>query len=467
MPMSNAKRADEVKAPQGLSRTLCRYATGLRFEDVPDAVVDRIRIHFIDFLAVALGGRHIVDSSPVLIRAMRRAGGQGGGTATIVGEEQPASPQYAAFLNAAFAHSMDFDDTHQAAVMHPGATIFATLLALAEDRKASGADFVTASVAGYDVANKIGKAHGAAIHQRGFHPTATTGIFACTLAGARLVRLPLDQTENAFGLNVSQAAGAHQYHVNGSWDKRAHTGFAAHQAILSLILAEEGYYGSTEPIEGEYGYFALFAEGEVRPELALEGLGKDFEVMQTGLKPYPACRCSHSTIDVIREVVQREKLSADQIARISISLGPFSAKLVSEPGENKRAADTLVDAQFSIYFATAVAMREDFGWSSYAQHMHSPETRSLIKRIDVHVDESLSQYGTRVVIEATDGRSFEEVRANPRGEPETPLTLDEVANKFRDMARPTIGAEKAEQLLGLATSLDRLADLSGIASLLR
>jgi 2-methylcitrate dehydratase PrpD len=457
---------DAVSEAEGISARLCTYAGSLAFEAIPEGVVDRVKVHFLDFLAVAFGGRCFIESSPVFLRAIRKVAGRGG-RSSVFGENDPAPVQHAAFLNAAFAHSMDFDDTHQRAVMHPGVTIFPTLLALAEDRGSSGADFIAAATVGYDVANKLGKAHGQAVHHRGFHPTATTGIFGSTLAGARLLRMPHEQTLNAFGLNVSQSAGSHQFHFNGAWDKRAHTGFAAQQAVMSLLLAEEGYRGSRQPIEGEWGYFALFAEGGVDERLAVEGLGSEFEIMQTGIKPYPACRCSHSTIDVVRRIAIAEALQPGDVARIDILLGPFSSDLVAEPEDRKRAIETLVDAQFSVYFAAAVALQGDLTWPSYARHMQDGATRDLMSRVYARPDASLTQYGTQVLITLRDGRSFEGAAENPRGEPDDPLSFKDVSVKFRSLAEAAIGRDRSRELIGLVRELDSLGDLRVLGQQLR
>ena len=202
--------------------------------------------------------------------------------------------------------------------MHTGTTVFPTLLAVAEDSGASGSAFLEAAVVGYDVANKIGKAHGTSDNEKGVHSTATTGIFACTCAGARLMGLSLAETRSALGLNISQAAGSFQFAINGSWEKRLHTGLAAHNAILSLFFAREGYLGGIEPIEGKYGYFALYTNASCDPAAVLNGLGVEFEVMNTAMKPYPCCRCSHTAIEAISSLVRENYLSPAHIAALDL-----------------------------------------------------------------------------------------------------------------------------------------------------
>ena len=125
----------------------------------------------------------MAESSAPIMQGMVDLTSGAKGKSTVLGEADLYPAHYAAMMNATLAHSMDYDDTHRVAIMHTGAPMFATLLALGEEYSVSGKEFLTAAVAGYDIANKIGKAHGPSMHHRGFHPTATTGIFACTGGG--------------------------------------------------------------------------------------------------------------------------------------------------------------------------------------------------------------------------------------------------------------------------------------------
>ena len=195
-----------VVTAAGVTNRLAEHALTLQFEALPPEVVQQTKGLFMDFLAVALGGRQVAESSAPIMQGMVDLTGGAKGKSTVLGEADLYPAHYAAMMNATLAHSMDYDDTHRVAIMHTGAPMFATLLALGEEYSVSGKEFLTAAVAGYDIANKIGKAHGPSMHHRGFHPTATTGIFACTAAGARLMDLTEKQTANAMGLNGSQTA---------------------------------------------------------------------------------------------------------------------------------------------------------------------------------------------------------------------------------------------------------------------
>ena len=441
-----------------VSDRLCEYAVTLGYDDIPADVIRRTKQLFLDFLACALGGHAVAESTGPITEGIEDLVRGARGSSTAIGQPDPYPPQYAALLNGAYAHSMDYDDIHRDAVLHPAVTIFPTVLALGEDAGASGKDFLTAAVVGYDVGNKIGKAHRTFVHARGFHPTGTTGTFASTAAGASLLGLPLDQARNAFGMNISQAAGSLQYEANGAWDKRIHTGLAAHNAILSLFLARAGYRGSTEPIEGKYGYFALFAAKPLDAAKVLDGLGTEFEVMNTAVKPYPCCRCSHSTIDAVARLVREGGLGPADIAAVDVWIGGYSYALVGDPPEAKRTPSNIVEAQFSVHFAAAVAARGGFTWRSY-DLIDDPAIRDLMRRVTVGPTDDVLQYGAKVALRTLDGRQLSADVPLPKGEPEVPMSDQEFEEKFQEWARPALGEADTDAVARLVASLESVGDI--------
>ena len=154
----------------GVTIALVDYAQSLKYEDIPPEVLERTKQMLLDFLGVAYGGLAVGESSAPIIDGVLDLAAGAQGRSAVVGRAEKLPAHYAALLNATFAHSMDFDDTHREAVIHIGTPLFATLLALADESDVSGRDFLTAAVAGYDVTGKVGKAHGGAVHARGSPP---------------------------------------------------------------------------------------------------------------------------------------------------------------------------------------------------------------------------------------------------------------------------------------------------------
>ena len=455
-----------VVTATGVTNRLAEHALTLQFDALPPEVVQQTKGLFMDFLAVALGGRQVAESSAPIMQGMVDLTGGAKGKSTVLGEADLYPAHYAAMMNATLAHSMDYDDTHRVAIMHTGAPMFATLLALGEEYSVSGKEFLTAAVAGYDIANKIGKAHGPSMHHRGFHPTATTGIFACTAAGARLMDLTEKQTANAMGLNGSQTAGSQQFLVDGAWNKRLHTGLTAHNAILSLVMARHGYFGGSGPIEGKFGYFNLYTNDDRDPSAALVGLGSEWEVMNMAVKPYPCCRYNHATIDAVRDIVQEQGLSPSDVSAINIEMGPTGYNLVASPPNEKKRPGNIVEGQFSVYFAAAAAVLDPYTWDSY-RLLGSSETERLMDVTTVGFDDSDDTMGSRVEVVAADGRRTRRAVPLPKGEPENPMPWSELEAKFAEWAKGVIGPEKTAAVAASIAGLEGLGSIRELTNDLR
>ena len=448
-----------------ITNSLIDYALNLKYEDIPPAVIERTKQMFLDYLGVAYGGLVAAESSEPIIQGVLDLSRGSTGDCTVLGRSEKLPAQYASLLNATFAHSMDFDDTHRDAVIHIGTPLFSTLLALAHGTEISGRDFLTAAVVGYDVTGKIRKAHGGQVHARGFHPTATTGIFGCTAAGARLLGYTKEQTANALGLNISQASGSTQFLENGSWNKRFHTGWAAHNSIVSLIMARHDYLGSSSPLEGSQGYFELYANGSNEADRSLDKLGTDFEVMNTAVKPYPCCRYSHATIDAVTDMVVAENLATTDIKSIGITMGSTGYGLVGSPAEMKRKPTNVVEGQFSVYFAAAASARSAaYSWSDY-EKMHDSEIQRLMEETTVNLEESWGA-GMESDVESllTDGRKLQRRVEYPKGEPENPMSWKEMTGKFSEWAGIALGLEKTDVIASQVTELESIVNMDDLIS---
>ena len=307
-------------------------------------------------------------------------------------------------------------------------------------------------------------------YARGFHPTATLGVFGATAAAASLLGLTAAELEHAFGVNGSQAAGSMQFLENGSWNKRVHPGFAAHGAILAVELARRGFVGSSEPLEGRRGLLAGYSDA-ARPELAVAGLGERWEILHTAVKPYPACRYAHAPLDILTDLVAEHGLRADEVEAVTIGVSDAAVDLIGAPLERKRRVESVVDGQFSMPFLAAVALlRGRMTWSDY-ELVGDPETVALTQRVTVVSDpEANALYPERwlgaVEVETARG-TFADRRWITRGEPERPLGWEGVEAKFDALASATLGAEERGALAAVVRDLAGLEDLRALGARLR
>ena len=328
-------------AAAAVTAQLAAYCASLDFAALPPAVQERTRFLVLDLAGNILRGRHDAESTPALLAAAR-ALGLAAGNAAVLGDSARYTPAGAALLNGALAHCLDFDDTHAAGTLHPGAPVIPAALAAAEMAGADGRTVLSAIVAGYEVTCRLALAlPGGDHYDRGYHPTATCGAFGGAAAAARVFGLSAKGLEDAFGIALSQSAGSLQFLANGAWTKRFQVGWSAMAGLAAAILAREGFRGAAEAFEGKAGFLRAYAPNPV-PERALQELGTAWELMNTAVKPYPSCRYGHACIDAAIALRAEHGLQAggDRArhhgpAEQGHAPGRRAARLQAEPAERR------------------------------------------------------------------------------------------------------------------------------------
>jgi 2-methylcitrate dehydratase PrpD len=451
-----------------VTASFARYVANIRHADLPADVEARTRFLILDLVGNMVRGGVEAESSPPL-RAAVRAMGLGHGQAAVFGEAARWSPAGAALLNGAYAHSLDFDDTHAVGSLHPGAPVIPAALAAAEMCGAKGPDVIAAIVAGYEVTNRLAVALPAGDHyDRGYHPTATCGAFGGAAAAARVMGLSEAQIADAFGIVLSQAAGSLQFLANGAWTKRWQVGWAAMAGLSAALLAREGFRGAAEAMEGRAGFLRAYAPNPT-PERAIRNLGGEFELMETAVKPYPSCRYGHASVDAALMLRAEHGLRPEEIEAVTMGLPNKGMLLVGAPLAYKQNPRNVVDGQFSGPFVVACALAHGhFGWDSYAR-MDDPVLRALMAKVTCVEDPEVQaefprNMSGKLTIRAR-GQEFVQFVAVPRGEPGNFLTETELRAKFHGLADQVLGAGRAAQLADAVLGLASAADVNGVMRL--
>lgn len=447
-----------------MTQALADFVAQISYEALPGTLVERLEQCLLDFVGnTAFGGAEAESSAA--FRAAVNALAPRQGTATVVGERRAYPAQYAALLNGAFAHSLDFDDTNLWGSLHPGAVVIPTALAVAERLDSTGRALLEGLAAGYEVACRVGAALGPTAYDRGFHITAVAGIFGGVAAGARLLGFDGARTANALGLALSQAAGSMQYLENGSWNKRLHPGFAAHDALVALALTESGTLGAAAPLEGRYGLLAGYSNAP-RPALLTEELGRRWVGAETAIKPYPSCRLTHGAIDAVLDLREKVEASARETATLTLRLSPKAVQIVGEPVERKVRPRNVVDGQFSVYFQVAAAWLDGrVDWTSY-ERLGDGAVEQVTSHIAVEVEEALPLAGADVSITAG-GREARARVEQPLGEPDRPVPWGRLETKFTGLATGVFGARRCRAIAAAVRALDRQPSARRFTRLLR
>lgn len=442
-----------------VTKQLAVFAAGLAYADLPDAVTQRARLLLMDLSGILVRAQAL-DSTLAMKAALREIG-HADGQFRVFGDTERWSAHAAALIGAAAAHSLDFDDTHARAQLHPGAAVIPAALAAAQLVDADAPTLLAGIVAGYEVMIRVALGLPPLAHsQRGFHLSATTGVFGAAAAAGRVLGLSAAQMEHAFGTALSESAGTGQFVVNGAWTKRFHVGNAAAGGLMAAVLARHGYTGAAEVLEGREGFFNVYSPAP-EPASAVQGLGTVWEILASGLKPYPCCRGIHAPLDAVFALQRRGAIDFRQIESVCVGMAERSVYVVGEPQERRRRPQNVVDCQFSTHLCLAVALKHGhMGWDDYEPALADAEIGALMQRIDVVADAECEAlfpkcFSAVVEIRMADGTVLREFVRQPRGEPETMLGPDELREKFALLVRPSLGQAGEAALFDSISRLGR------------
>ena len=361
----------------------------------------------------------------------------GGGSCTVVGWGEPASPAMAAFANGAAAHAFEIDDVHEEAVSHPGAVVVPAALAAAEEADASGLAFLDAVVVGYEAMGRAGLAVGPVSHMlSGFHPTSMSGVFGAAAAVAHLRGFDGERLNHALGIAASLASGTTEFAASGGMAKRIPAARAAEGGVTAAALAADGFEGARDGLAGRYGFCRVFTD-DPQPQQLTERLGERWMIDEITVKPYPSCSDLHPMVQAASELVAAHGLAPADIARIVV----YSTTKVAELNDMDGTSSVMA-AQYSAPFNVALAVVADpadpaaFDPGRIADPaLAAVQARVAPMQPTPEFDATYAwKQGACVQITLTDGRVLERTVHGQRGSMHDPLTDDEIEHKHRVFA---------------------------------
>ena len=440
--------------PLDPAAALAAHVAHAGFADLSPATVDATKRDLLDTLGCALGGS-AAPGIDTLIRLYRGWGGNAESSLLLAGGGLPA-PQ-AAFIHAAMAHALDYDDTYdRAGSIHPGASVFGAALATADLLGGvSGEDLVLAAALGLDVSGRIALA---ATLDRGWHRTSAIGVFGATAVAGKLLGLTQERLHHAFGIALSQASGSRQCILDGALTKRFQAGQGASAGILSALLAKEGFTGASEVFAGRYGFYELYQPDGFDLAPLTEALGQEWRGDEISFKPYPCARPMHAAIDAALALHSDLGLAGTKgsIAAVVVEAPERVIRDFLEGSPARRAPIQIVEAQFALPYLVAAALRHGKLGIDEVASFEDPEVLSLAGRIQGDATDG----HTAVRIKLLDGRTGRVQIDLPLGSPANPLSPAQQAAKFHDNARHALRRPTAAEVDGVINAVLRLETLS-------
>jgi len=432
---------------------LITFTQNLDYALLSDDVISQAKRCVLDLIGVAIAGSR-TEMAKVSTKFAPRQFGPG--NASTIGSSLKLNEAGATWVNGTCASALDMDDGHRLAMGHPGAAVIPTALAVAETSGASGPDFLTSIVAGYEIAVRVSTAM-LPDYRAGRYSTGIWGGFGSVVAAGVLLGFDKRAFQDALGIvatfGPSPARGAF---LHDSMVKES-IGWAGVTGCASVFLAEEGFTGPEDVLDKAERYDTA---------RLVQDLGQGYAILKTYFKPYASCRWSHSTIDGVLKLAREHELQPEDIEAIDVEGFQAATMLVDYTPVNT------VAAQYSIPFSTALAL--SYGKIGPAElteaKLRDPQLLELAGKVKVSVAPDLDQLfpqeaATRVMLHTARGNYTTTVHY-AKGDPGNPMSDAELEEKFRWLTVEIVGEKRSQQLIEVVAHLEHADSVKTLTQLL-
>ena len=458
MPEDHKSTADNDGADSPTA-AIAAWIAGVDSDAFGERPVRWAKHALLDWLGVTLAGSHdpLVD---ILVSDAIAEGETG--KAQLIGREECVTPSFAAMINGAASHALDYDDVNKRLHGHPTVPVVPALLAVAQQKAISGRAVIDAFIVGYEVECLIGEMMGMAHYDHGWHATATIGAFGAAAGSARLLGLDAEKTAMALGIAATQAAGLKS--MFGTMCKPLHAGKAAMNGLMAARWAARGFVSRADALECSQG-FGLTQSTEFRVLPIRPDADAPFAIEENLFKYHAACYLTHSSIEAVRCLIRRHRFTAADVRRLRTRVNAGHRRVcdIPEPA-------TGLQVKFSIRHCIAMALSGD---DTGAMEIYSdelarrPDLVALRRKVEVEDKIHESRHAAEIVIDLADGRSL--VEYVDVGVPADDLDAQEarLVAKFARLAEPVIGRDRAAQTVDQVMALDDANDVLALMAAMR
>lgn len=455
-----------IKQTVEVTRLLMEKVAAARYENLGVDVVRASKRAIIDGLGCTIAGAMTRTGKTIREYALSESPQ---GECTLVGDGRRAGPAMAALANGTSGHALDYDDVQWQVVGHPTVCIVPAILALGEKHDKSGRDFILSYAVGIETGGKIGAGVNMHHYELGWHATGTLGTLAAAGAASKILGHDGARMRNAIGIAVSRAGGVRQNF--GTDTKPFHAGAAGMNGVMAARLTDMGFTANTEILEAPWGFFHLFCSDRFDADKIVSNATEPWSVHTPGMlfKPYAACVSTHTAIDSMLALIKEHDIRAEDVERVDVGVVSLTQRILIHTRPK-----TGLNGKFSMQYSMARALlSRSLGMSQYTdEKVMDPAAQELLQRVDWHVDpelEAVWKGGPRpeiVHLYLKDGRKLTHRTDKSKGNPEFPLTDEEVSEKFRDCASACLPAKQVDTLLQKLWDLESVKSMREIAPLL-
>jgi len=442
-----------------LSNKLASYIIKTNYEDIPEEVVEFTKLCILDYFGAAIAG----STKPPVQMIHDFAVEMGGEPQATLVTGGKTSVAQAALVNGAASHIVELDDIHKGSIIHAATVVIPAAIAVAEWKKLTGKDLITAVVIGYEVCYRIGEAVTPS-HYYYWHNTATCGTFGAAAAVSKLLELNEEQIIHTLGSAGTQAAGLWEFIEDGTMSKQLHPGKAAMNGVISGLLAQKGFTGASKILEGDRGFFQAMSEDSDESKVT-DNLGKQFKIMENGFKIHASCRHTHHAMDLMIDLKKERNLSGEDIERIHVKTYQVALNITDNDNPQTKYA-----SKFSLQYCTALAlMTGEGGLDAFNQETSwNEEILNVMNKVKVEVDQDIDRnypekWGVKVEVKLSSGEIITKQTDYPKGDPENPVTGMDLLDKFSNLAKG-IARNERESMANKVLNLENVSEMEEVVS---
>ncbi len=460
-PNSNSVPKETITA------RMSRWAAGLEFKDLSPEAVYQSKRFLLDSFGCALGGYQQHDVK-IALEVLDEIAGPG--ASTVIGTGERVDPVSASLANALMIRCMDYNDIYwKQDPSHPS-DIFPAALSCCERQGSDGKELIVGLVLGHEFEMRLCEAAFPGIRERGWHHATLTAFVSPIVAG-RALRLPYEQIQHAIGISASRHCTLGAVTAGKlTMMKNTVDPMATQSGVLAALLAARGYSGPEHVIDGKEGLTHVF-KPDWKLELLTEGLGDSWRITQCGMKAFPTEALTHTPISAVLDLVKRNDLHPEQVAKIQIRSLARAADILSDPSKYDPRTKETADHSLPYVIAAALVVRQVTPAQFTMEKIMDAKIRAQLKKIEVVADPEIEKVFPalqRVIvnIDTTDGRSFHKQLDYPKGDPRNPLTDQEVEEKFAALADGVLSKGAQQRVKDAIWNLERVGSVSELMALM-
>ena len=418
----------------GATKSLAKFAAELQFNKIPENILNYLKLLFLDGVGCCIHG-NTLEWTKTLREVVTNK--EDINQCSIIGTNKKTTLLNAVLINSTAGHGFESDDIHRESILHPNSIIVPVSINVAEKiGNINGKKFLTSVVAGYEVATRIGSAAGTELLLRGFHPQETHGTIAAAITAGKLMDFTTDQMVHAIGIAGSLGAGL-MAAQEGAMVKRLHSGRAAQAGVLAAQLSAKNFTGIQNIVEADYGGFLSSFSGKNDFNRSIRNLYKEWECMNTGIKPYASVTSIHTALDCLKNIMEKNNISVKNIKNIKAKISHPTHVHCAWNYKNHN----ITSAQMNIYYGLAlIALEGELFVNQFSKDkISNPEILNFMKKITAEVDPKIESLGhefrhmASIELTTNDNKKFSHTEKYRKGSPENPLTKDQIISKFKTL----------------------------------